>query len=77
MAFSRQEYWGGLDLPDPGMEPVSLMSLALTGGFFTISATWVGHFSFGITGANFPLKDCTVRIDFDTCKRREVVVLSE
>ena len=38
MAFSRQEYWGGLpcpppeDLPDPGMEPVSLMSLALTAG---------------------------------------------
>ena len=28
------------DLPHPGMEPVSLMSLALTGGFFTISATW-------------------------------------
>ena len=28
------------DLPDPGMEPVSLVSLPLTGGFFTISATW-------------------------------------
>ena len=28
------------DLPDPGMEPVSLMSLALAGGFFTTSATW-------------------------------------
>ena len=34
MEFSRQEYWSGLpfppsgDLPDPGVEPVSLMSPA-------------------------------------------------
>ena len=34
MGFSRQEYWSGLpcpppgDLPDPGIEPESLMSLA-------------------------------------------------
>ena len=46
MGFSRQEYWSGLlfpspgDLPDPGMEAVSLMSPALTGGFFTTSTTW-------------------------------------
>ena len=46
MGFSRQEYWKGLpgpptgNLPDPGMEPVSLMSLALAGGFFTSSTTW-------------------------------------
>ena len=44
--FSRQEYWNGLpcpsprDLPDPGIEPASLMSLALAGRFFTTSATW-------------------------------------
>ena len=37
MEFSRQEYWSGLpfpspgDLPDPGTEPASLMSLALEG----------------------------------------------
>ena len=42
--FSRQEYWSGLPfpfpraLPDPGMEPASLMSLALAGRFFTTSA---------------------------------------
>ena len=42
MGFSRQEYWSGLlclppgDLPDPGIEPMSLMSLALAGRFFTI-----------------------------------------
>ena len=41
MGFSRQESWSGLpfpslgDLLDPGIEPTSLMSLALAGGFFT------------------------------------------
>ena len=41
MGFSRQEYWSGLpcpppgDLPNPGMEPTSLVSPALAGGFFT------------------------------------------
>ena len=28
------------DLPDPGIEPVSLVSPALAGGFFTTSTTW-------------------------------------
>ena len=38
--FSRQEYWSGLpippsgDLPYPGVEPESVVSLALTGRFF-------------------------------------------
>ena len=46
MGFSRQEYWSGLpcpppgDLPNPGIEPESLMSPALAGGFFTTSTTW-------------------------------------
>ena len=45
MGFSREEYWSGLtclppgDLPDPGIEPVSLMSPPLAGGIFTTSAT--------------------------------------
>ena len=44
MEFSRQEYWSRLpfpplgDLPDPGMERVSLASPALAGGYITISA---------------------------------------
>ena len=44
MGFPRQEYWSGLpfsplgDLPDPGIKPTSLASLALAGGFFTASA---------------------------------------
>ena len=49
MGFSRQECWSGLpfpspgDLPDPGIEPMSLMSPALGVGFFTTSATWEAH----------------------------------
>ena len=41
MGFSRQEYWSGLpfpspgDLLDPGIEPTSPVSPALTGRFFT------------------------------------------
>ena len=42
VGFSRQEYWSGLPCPPPGdlPEPMSLMSPALAGGFFTTSATW-------------------------------------
>ena len=46
MKFSRQEYWRGFpfpslgDLPEPGIELMSLTSLALEGEFFTTSATW-------------------------------------
>ena len=46
MGFSRQKYWSGLlcpppgDLPNPGIEPISLTSPALAGGFFTTSTTW-------------------------------------
>ena len=49
MGSSRQEYWGGLpcpppeDLSDPGIEPMSIVSPALAGGFFTTSATWEAH----------------------------------
>ena len=44
--ISRQEYWSGLpfpfpgDLPNPGIEPMSLVSPALAGRFFTTGATW-------------------------------------
>ena len=46
VGLSRQEYWSGLpspppgDLPDPGIEPVYLMSPASAGRFFTTSAAW-------------------------------------
>ena len=46
MGFSRQEYWSGFpcpplrELPDPGIEPASLVSPELAGEFFTTSGTW-------------------------------------
>ena len=46
MGFSRQEYCSGSpcpppgDPPDSGIEPASLMSPALAGGFFTTRAAW-------------------------------------
>ena len=46
MEFSRQECWSGLpfptpgNLPNPGIEPTSLMSPGLAGRFFTTSPTW-------------------------------------
>ena len=49
--FSRQEYWSELpcpppeDLPDPGIEPMSLMSPALAGVFFTTSTPGKPHYT--------------------------------
>ena len=46
MGFYRQEYWSGLPcpppggLPNPGIEPTSLMSPASTSRFFTTSTSW-------------------------------------
>ena len=46
MGFSRQEYWSGLpfpppgDLPNPGIKPMTPVSPALAGRFFTTSAAW-------------------------------------
>ena len=45
MGFPRQEYFSGYpfpspgDLPNPGIQPTSLMSPALADRFFTTSAT--------------------------------------
>ena len=49
MGFSRQEYWSELpcppsrDLPDPGIEPASLMSPALAGRFVVVVVVVVFH----------------------------------
>ena len=46
MGFSRKEYLSELaspplgDLPNPQIEPASLMSSALAGRIFTTSTTW-------------------------------------
>ena len=49
MGFSRQEYSSGVscpspgDLPDPGLQPTSVMAPALASKFFTTSTTWEAH----------------------------------
>ena len=46
MGFSRREYWSRLpcpplgDLPNPGIEPRSLIPPVLAAGFFITSTTW-------------------------------------
>ena len=63
MRFSRQEYRSGLpypspgDLPDPGIEPVSLMSPALAGRFLTWEATWEA-LTHPYTFSNVPVITC-------------------
>ena len=47
MEFSRQEYWSEFpfpslrDLPEPGIQPKSLVSPALAGGFFTTDLSYL------------------------------------
>ena len=49
MEFSKKEYWSGFpfspprDLPNPGMEPPTLVSPALAGRFFIPRTTWEAH----------------------------------
>ena len=49
--FSRQEHHSGLPCPSPedfaypGIEPVSLISPTLAGGFFITSAAWEAPFN--------------------------------
>ena len=46
MGFSKQEYWSRLScpppgsLPNPGTEPMSLISPALAGQFFATGTAW-------------------------------------
>ena len=70
MEFSRQEYWSVLPprppgaLPNPGIKPTSVASLALAGRFFPASATWKSQLVIiTSTKKNFPnLENRTVRI---------------
>ena len=56
--FSRQEYWSGLpcpppgDLPDSGIKPLSSVSSAMAGVFFTTSA--ICEISFSILVCKIP-----------------------
>ena len=76
MGFSRQEYWSGLpfpppgDLPDPGIEPVSLKSPVLAGRFFTAQERdfiWKQSFRM-ITWSTGPLIQFIYIFDHATCQ---------
>ena len=60
MEFSREEYWSGLpfpspeDLPHPGMEPASLASPALAGGFVTAEPPGKPYFGPGAFSSQVP-----------------------
>ena len=68
MGCSRHGYWSGLlfpfpgDLPNPGIEPMSLRSPALIGGFFTISTTWEFSEYVFISFFNF-IPECFILFD--------------
>ena len=61
MEFSRKEHWSGLpfpspgDLPNPGIEPLSLTSPMLGRSFFTTSTTWEAQSSPIISEFHFRL----------------------
>ena len=44
MEFPRQQCPPPGDLPNPGIEPMSVVSPALVGEFFITSATWEAHY---------------------------------
>ena len=75
MGFSRQEYWSRLpfpspgDLPDAGIEHMSLMSPALAGGFFTTSTTWKAPLKHIYT-CKFSLYVCPPQPDYKYLRSR-------
>ena len=63
MGFSRQDYWSGLpcspsgDLPDPGIEPVSLLSWHWQVCSLSLAPSGTPHKHFILQGGNTHLKD--------------------
>ena len=60
VGFSKQEYWSEVPYPppgycaNPGIEPVSLMTPASAGGFFTTSAVWELRYLVGSNAVALP-----------------------
>ena len=77
MEFPSQEHWSRLpspyaaDLPDPGIEPASVISSALVCGFFTTSATWEAF-----TYCNNLYQSLSFLLNQKTASVRGVLVLS-
>ena len=74
LAFSRQEYWGGLpcplpgDLPDSGTEPASFTSPALAGGFFTTRSTWEDFYTWTLFSCLYTWTEILALPQFQACR---------
>ena len=55
------------DLPNPGIEPSSLMSPALAGRFFTTSSTWEAHDLLYTNAVDCLPWDAEKIVNFDNC----------
>ena len=86
MEFSRQGYWSGLlfsiprDLPNPGIEPKTLVPPALAGGFFTTEAPGKPPLTLLKTLKQSATKhpsDCEVRANGHTEPREDDCVLRD
>ena len=80
MGFPRQEDWSGLSFPTPGdlldleIEPESLVSLALAGGFFTTVPSGKPPIQMGISNNSSPenlLKLCMYKVFIAVCFTNE------
>ena len=73
MGFSRKEYWNGLPCPPSGdlsysvIKPVPLLSPALAGGFFTISAMGIPYNSIDRIIKQLPIQIPQVLIFCHNC----------
>ena len=78
LALLRQKYWSGMQfpspgiLPNPGIEPTSLASPALAGGFFTAEPPGKPFMKYVSGNKSFfetrlvPLLDSVHRVDHNT-----------
>ena len=79
LGFPSQEYWSGLPLPSPGalpilgIKPMSFMSPALGGRFFTSALPGKPHYDFNLT-ALFHIK---FSINFDNYNSKQLLSIEK
>ena len=77
MGFPRQEHWSGLlcpppeDLPDPGIQPASLLSPSLTGEFFTTTPPGKPHKNFRFS--HFKVHSSPALSTFTLCNHPTII----
>ena len=82
MRFFGQEYCSGLpfpslgDLPNSGIEPVSVKTPVLAGRFFTTSTTWEAHDLLYTNAVDCLPWDAEKIVNFDNCTSDSPVALN-